>query len=176
MNIENFDVNVLLFRLINGHHTEFLDRFIDYFHYLGQTYAILVILVVLWFINRALFYRFLLASLITGIFVTLIKIIIAVPRPAAFLDNVILMRPLYRYSFPSGDAAVASVITTFFFDKIKWYFRPFIVLYCLLIYYGRIYFGVHFPLDILGGLLIAVLSVIVSEKLFFQFAYKKKIQ
>lgn len=165
MNIENFELNIRLFRLINGMHTESLDRFIDYFHYLGQTHLIIVLLIILWFVRRDLCYRFLLASLITGVIVTLLKVIIAAPRPAAFLDNVILLRPLYRYSFPSGDAAVASIITIFFFDKVRWYFRVLLVVYCLLIFYGRIYFGVHFPLDILGAFFIALFSIYLSNRI-----------
>jgi len=93
------------------------------------------------------------------------------PRP----NNEVAINQLIRivknpgtYSFFSGHAASSFAITTlvvlFLRKKMKWT----LLFYCwpLLFAYSRIYLGVHYPLDILVGALVGVLSAGLFYMLF----------
>ena len=80
-------------------------------------------------------------------------------RPYVNLKNVYLNKdnsPTDRYSFPSGHTAMAFSIATLL--TLRYPDKPAIIagsfLYAGLIGYGRIYLGVHYPSDVLGGMLI----------------------
>ncbi|UKN01349.1 phosphatase PAP2 family protein [Paracrocinitomix mangrovi] len=70
------------------------------------------------------------------------------------------------YGFVSSHAANVSAITTFIlfnFRKMnKWWWT--LIFYALLIMYSRIYLGVHYPADILGG---ALLGTSIAFLLFY---------
>lgn len=78
-----------------------------------------------------------------------------------------------KYGFISGHAANFFGITTFFFllfgkrRKYLWFFA-----WAGLIAYSRIYLGVHYPLDIVGGIMAGLFMGFVSFRL-FQFLHAK---
>ncbi len=63
------------------------------------------------------------------------------------------------YGFVSSHASNSMALTTFIFlifrQKYPWIF--WLILWPLSVSYSRIYLGVHYPLDILGGLLVGIL-------------------
>lgn len=88
-----------------------------------------------------------------------IKYTVKRDRPYVNLKNVYLNKdnsPTDRYSFPSGHTAMAFSIATLL--TLRYPDKPAIIagsfLYAGLIGYGRIYLGVHYPSDVLGGMLI----------------------
>ncbi|MBR0059707.1 MAG: phosphatase PAP2 family protein [Methanobrevibacter sp.] len=101
----------------------------------------------------------------------LLKCIIMEPRPFVYLDNVrLLVVENDPCSFPSGHTtstfAVLSVLV-FKFRHRLW--SVVLILFGVVIGFSRIYVGVHYPLDVLAGCIIGVLSA------YFTYRYEDKI-
>ncbi|NTV45727.1 MAG: phosphatase PAP2 family protein [Chlorobiales bacterium] len=86
-------------------------------------------------------------------------------RPCFALEEVrLLVRQVRSYSFASSHAAntaaVAAVVWIFFSKsgRIDRIFSLTIIFYALLVGLSRIYVGVHYPSDVLGGIVIGVAS------------------
>jgi undecaprenyl-diphosphatase len=87
-------------------------------------------------------------------------------RPCKALDNVRLLIPCGSgYSFPSSHATnISAAFTPFIY-----YYRKYATLWIiiiLLIGFSRIYVGVHYPLDVIGGF---VVGTTISILLIFLF-------
>jgi undecaprenyl-diphosphatase len=74
-----------------------------------------------------------------------------------------LYKPLFESwkSFPSDHSMTVFVIF-FLFVKLNLLLALVILPFCLLVGWGRIYGGVHYPADILGGIAVASLSVFMT--------------
>ncbi len=110
-------------------------------------------------------------SLITNV---TLKNLIARPRPfhASELIQPLIHRPS-SFSFPSGHTS-GSLTAALAFQKYvpKKYGVPAVVL-ASLIAISRIYVGVHYPTDVLGGVAVAVISSFLGCKLVELVAKKK---
>jgi membrane-associated phospholipid phosphatase len=162
---ENFQLNLELFRWINSNHNKALDLFFLYFSYLGNGWILLPCLIYLllkrhWTKTKV----FILAIMMESLVVWFFKKALTQPRPAKLLEDVHLLVPLHMGSFPSGDTAMAFVLAIVFGYRSPVYVKSLLLAYALLIGYGRIYLGVHFPLDVVCGAAIGVLSGIIAIK------------
>ena len=165
MNIENFPLNVELFYLINHARSPILDTFFGYFYLLGKGYVLIPIAFILIVSKNRRWKLFLLSVAVESAAVHLLKFGFDAPRPASMLTDVYLLEPLYHRSFPSGDTAMAFLIASFFFPVSPPLVRVLLWAYAFLIAYGRIYMGVHFPLDVIAGATIGALSYKLCERL-----------
>lgn len=130
------------------------------------TYGIIFILVV-WslFISKNKIYNFsllFLSGFFSWVFTETLKNILKINRP--FVTEQLI--PIYRdtgYSFPSSHMAVftALAVCMFLIDRRAGIFFSIIA---ILIGISRIVIGVHYPIDILGGLIVGlVISLIFTE-------------
>jgi undecaprenyl-diphosphatase len=111
----------------------------------------------------------------SAMFVTFaLKYLLKVPRPVHML--VVETDP----RFPSGHATMASVVMALIIyyscKHIKNRYLRYFLYVCaiswfLLVSYSRLYLGVHYPIDIIAGGLIGILSTIIVMKIFKHLHY-----
>ena len=105
----------------------------------------------------------------------LLKPIIARVRPYDIRDIAELLVPrLDDFSFPSGHAAVSfAAAASLYFTKSRLALPA--VLLAFAIAFSRLYLYVHFPTDVLAGILIGILSAAISWKLYLKISAKHTI-
>ncbi|OGE38178.1 hypothetical protein A3B45_03860 [Candidatus Daviesbacteria bacterium RIFCSPLOWO2_01_FULL_39_12] len=160
--MNNISVFFLIFNLRNQY------PFVDALMIFGAEYLIylvFILMILLTFkgkINERK--AIILALLSLPIAVVLIKIIhlfILEPRPYISYH----ITPLITYgddvSFPSRHASIVSAIAfSYLHFKSKWF--PLFLFMMVWVGFSRIYVGVHYPIDILGGFLVGIISQIIS--------------
>lgn len=166
MDIENIPFNHRLFYLINHNRHAFLDLFYRYFHHLGKGWFGALVGVLFFTLLKKAFPKYLLVMVLQTIIVKALKYTIRAKRPPSVLPKVYALEDLHLKSFPSGDSATAMSIALCLIEVSPPWLRPFLLLYPLLIGYGRVYMGVHFPLDVVVGWFIGVLCFLVAYLVF----------
>lgn len=81
------------------------------------------------------------------------------------------------FSFPSSHATnhlCIAMFLTILFRKEKWYWHISWFIWAILIAYSRIYVGVHYPLDIIGGGILGAVIGYCGGKLTLRFVSKKQ--
>ena len=104
----------------------------------------------------------------------LLKPLVARIRPCNVVKNINMLIPIPKdFSFPSGHTAVAFAVTSALcFCKNKIWIPS--ALLSLLIAFSRMYLYVHYPSDILGGVLLGVLVGKLAYDLGIKLDEKKK--
>lgn len=95
----------------------------------------------------------------------ILKNLFARTRPYDVNTTVQLLVPkLHDFSFPSGHTSASfTAVNALYFSKDKLW-KPALILACL-IAVSRLYLYVHYPTDVLGGLLLGVLSGYIGYKI-----------
>ena len=166
----------MIFQQINSFaNTSKIIDFVGVFFADYLLYVVAIFFLVLLFVSKTR-----LMTISVGVSVLLSRFIITEPikrifhtaRPYVDMDNVkkIVEENADYYSFPSGHTAIffAIAMTVFYFNK-KWGIVAFVI--AILVGISRIYVGVHWPLDVVAGALIGILSGIVVNSLMKK--YKK---
>ncbi len=161
-----------LFRLINDAHSPLGDMFFGMVSGLGDGLIISLLCSLLMLFRLRLGIASVAAFIVSGLFAQLLKRLFDMPRPPAVLDNVhVLGHSLSSHSFPSGHSTSDGVMVLLAFliwSRADWRSWSVAALF-LLAAIGRIYGGVHFPVDVAVGLSIGVITMWlcwkVSEKL-----------
>lgn len=145
---------------VNSHSTPFLDtamRIVTDFGSVGVAIAV-AIGAVIYMIKRHTYRAlFLLVGVGgAGLLSVLLKLLFERPRPELWERLVVEM----SFAFPSGHAMASSAlafsaIALFWKTRHRWWVVAGASVYMLVIAYSRLYLGVHYPTDILGGWLIS---------------------
>ncbi|MFA6524438.1 MAG: phosphatase PAP2 family protein [Candidatus Paceibacterota bacterium] len=175
--------NTIFFFFYNlAHRSEFFDKFVVF---IAHTFPYIVIFLAGIFL---LFHHDVLLSknpfkvfakrwkeivlvFFSGIFAwcisQVLKLLIHTPRPFVEFQNVSSLIPETGFAFPSGHATfyMALAFAIFFSHKKIGYL---FIFFALLIGVARIVAGVHFPIDILGGFILGILTAYLVR-----FLYKK---
>jgi membrane-associated phospholipid phosphatase len=121
--------------------------------------TILVLGLALWIVGRRPTYALLAAIVIDGALKMALNQVLHVPRPAA--PSIITYEQLDIGSFPSGHTATAAVLWGYLSISgfVPWLVTAAVV---LLVALSRMYLGVHYVGDILGGLLLAAIVLWIT--------------
>ena len=92
-------------------------------------------------------------------------------RPSNILKETVVIEGVYHRSFPSSDTAFIVCVTTLFWLHAHILFIPLFLLFTLIVSYGRMYLGSHFPFDILVGGVIGWLCAQYSLEVSFYFHF-----
>ena len=161
--------NISLFFLIFGlnNHSGVLDDLMIF----GARYLIFVAFLLTLFLifkgttaEKKAFLLAILALPITVLIIMGIHLFFIEPRPFVTFH----FTPLYPFnpdaSFPSRHASFMSILAfSYLYFKSKWS----MLFLLLMVWVGisRVYVGVHYPIDILGGVLVGIVSLITAEQI-----------
>ncbi|MBP3463925.1 MAG: phosphatase PAP2 family protein [Clostridia bacterium] len=152
----------------------------SFFTSFGSTLVIVsgILCVAILYKNKKYFFNFLSACLIGTILNNLIKIIVRRPRPT----NTMPFTYESSYSFPSGH----TMMSTIFYGLIIYYvyknmknkkLKTFIICILSLIIFmvglSRVYLGVHYATDVLGGYIFGIIYLVVFIRLMNKFENRK---
>lgn len=124
---------------------------------LGSFWGILIVIFLVFLVNRKVSYICLGASIIQTFLNRVIKAIVRRPRP-----NVDVFIRESNFSFPSGHAMAITCLyglLIYYLYKSEIRYRKLLIVICVLIIVlvslSRVYLGVHYFSDIIGGILLS---------------------
>lgn len=125
---------------------------------IGDGYVWAVICIVVAIINPKVGGAIIIASLTQIIVQQIVKHIFCRERPYIAHDDIFyIIPPPDKFSFPSGHTAAAFVMVFAIFHFYPLFFGLILVVACL-IAISRVYLGLHYPSDILGGIILGYIS------------------
>ncbi len=136
------------------------------------SFGLLFLLVLIYFYNKKQIYLYaalnaIIVNGITFLITSTLKILIQRPRPYE-VNKLIDISPHINgggFSFPSGHTTeVFAIFFSIAFLLKNKFFTGLFLLWALLIAYSRMAFGVHYPIDILGGIAVSGLTTAVWLK------------
>ena len=135
-----------------------LDTFFAAFTFLGDEEFFLVLMpLVYWSIDRAVGVRLMVVFLLSGLVNQLVKTVAAQPRPYEYDSRVVQIVEQDGFGLPSGHTQSAVVVWGFLGSVVRkrWFWVAAAVM-IVVVPMSRIYLGVHFPTDVLGGYVLGV--------------------
>jgi undecaprenyl-diphosphatase len=177
--LQNLDI--ALFRFVNGSlQNSVLDFVMPLITNLNRHTSVLIavgLLLILLFVKGGRNGKYAVIVLIFGILFSdqlnssVAKFILARPRPCHTLAYVhLLVGCGSGYSFPSSHAVntfCGAVILAFFFPKAgKWLYT-----FAVIVAFSRVYVGVHYPSDVVGGAVIGICCGLIMIGMFLLAEY-----
>lgn len=160
-------IDDLIYNFVISFKTDYLTNFFKLISFLASTKMIIlynIIIAIIVLINKKTNLLLItISSISSGVINNLVKYIIKRDRPF----GVALVNESF-YSFPSGHAMISilffgMIIYKLLENKTKYYkiFTIIISIYILLVGISRIYLGVHYVTDIIGGYLLGTIILLI---------------
>ena len=150
--------------------TPFLDRFFIFCNFFDTaTFAILLILSIGVFVNRKMGIRLAFILILSALVNKALKYTFGMPRPHD-IEPALGILTANTPGFPSGAAQnsllLCGILIKEWSNPLKWIVGP---LYVVVISFSRMYLGLHFPIDLIGGFVSGILLLSV----YLLFSHKK---
>lgn len=152
--------------------TPFLNFFAQIFTFMGnEEFYMLILPLVFWCFSKKVGFRLLYVFILSVYVNSFIKINMAVARPVGvegvnslFIGSAEHAGSHYPYdSFPSGHAQGSTTLWGYLAYALKRpYFWGLAIFFIFFISLSRLYAGLHWPLDIIGGILTAIIILIIG--------------
>lgn len=157
---------------------DWLNSFFIFLNYFDTPYFVLLLIPFIWIgFSPKWGLQTAYLCVISALLNAQLKLSFGWPRPGICLETLPLL-PFHSFGFPSGGAQTSMLLGLLLIHCWRtWQAWVIGISYILLISFSRLYLGVHFPLDILGGWVIgAILFVLFSriEKYLMSFFAIKK--
>ena len=161
--------NLGLFYLIFG--TNNKNNILDQLMIFGAEYLIILAFILIFLIafkgktkERKALILALFSLPILVIIIKFIHLFFYEPRPYVTLDISPLIAHEENASFPSRHITIMSAIAfSYIYFKSKW--SPLFLFFLLWVGISRVYVGVHYPLDIIGGIIVGIISVLLAKQI-----------
>ena len=151
-----------IFEVLNGANAGWGDAVMGLISGFGDGLVIALAISCVMLFNLRLGIAALIGFIASGVIAQLLKRVFDIPRPPAVLENVhVLGAALQSHSFPSGHATSCGVmvlLALLLWKRGRWERWAVAGLFALAAY-GRVYGGVHFPLDVWIGVGIGMASM-----------------
>ena len=155
---------------------QFSNPFLDIFFSIitnlgGQTIGVVTSLILFWCIDKKLGFKFLYAMLFSFSLNNILKGFFNAKRPIG-AEGIISgeINTATGSSFPSGHSQGNGTAFAFLMNQYRNKFIWIVgIAMLILVPLSRLYFGVHWPIDVVMGTLIGILSVFISNKIFDNF-------
>lgn len=141
----------------------------------GSVGAVAAVIITAFVLKRRKLAGLLLANaLIAYVITAVVKEIVARPRPALILPEVIVrLEHASGFGFPSGHTAIATVMALTLMPYTARKYQWLLWLWILGVGFSRIYLGVHAPLDVIGGFCIGVIVACAARLVGFHLLSSK---
>lgn len=172
-----FDTSVIDF--IQNMRCGFLDIVMAVFSYVGESGGIWLIaaLIMIPFKKTRATGAMIICAVLAGFLIGefLLKNLAARPRPFVVNPDIVLtIKEPSGYSFPSGHSCSSFAAATVLLMRDKRFGFPALALACL-IAFSRLYNYVHYPSDVICGILLGILCAVLTVIVFRKTGFDKKL-
>jgi len=160
-------MQVEILKAIQSIHNPFFDMLFISITYLGSEFFYFVFIPYFyWNVDKRFGLKLSIMFLISVYLNTAIKELTSINRPIGYPGiRSLALSTAGGYSFPSGHAQHSTVvwgIVASRFRSVKWYVIAGI--FIVSVSFSRLYLGVHWPLDVIGGIVVGFALVYLSSK------------
>jgi membrane-associated phospholipid phosphatase len=145
-----------------------MDAFFRAWNYVDTLYFALLAFILVWHLwDRRIGVRLYYLFAISVVVVQSLKILFALSRPCHIDPLVAIVDCAPSFGFPSGGAQSGVIYAGIVFLETKRVLYRFLaVIFACFVCFSRIYLGMHYVTDVLGGIVLGCLLLIVYKKVF----------